>query len=135
MRFLYSKSLKLYCDGMANYARLNNCPDSRGEIVELDFFNVAVVTEAKELGHAIKSLNLAEIFLEFFDVMHSLTKWAIISILPYRFLKNPITWLPMGLVFIPVVIKFANRMEKDQCIRNHKNPSNNNHRCKYFGFK
>lgn len=120
--------VKYYSNGMATYCKRNNVKKCKGMFnkeSELD----TVRAEFLELCEAIYELSPIDIFLEFFDVLHSLIKLVIVNIFPEWVYCNNIIWIFVFPVVFPVSAKLAIRNYQNGCIRNHKNLNNINHNC------
>lgn len=112
-----------YARGSAIYARMNN----NGSLDSEKCWD-SVCDEYFELLKAIKIINIREIFLEFFDVCHALTKFLVIKYLPFNIYTKPICWLVIFPFILPATIKLGDRYNKYGCIRNHSR-LNPNHKC------
>ena len=114
-----------YAKGSAEYAKANN-----NTLLESNEGWASVRDEYIEFVQAIKKVNIYDIFLEFFDVIHSVIKYLIIVYLPQRFYHNWICWAIVFPFVLLAGIKLGDRYNKFGCIRNHARP-NLNHKCKF----
>ena len=121
--FLYWYFAWDYAKGVSKYAQRNN----KGVNESADCWE-SVLDEYEELIDAFNQRNYREIFMEFFDVIHGIIKYCLVTILPQKIYFH---WLPWALIFplvMPVAIKLAIRYKKYKCIRNHAR-SNRGHIC------
>ena len=121
---LYLRWGLYYAIGMAEYVQMNNHP---GHETCWD----SIAGEMMELLDAMVKLSPKDTFLEFFDVLHSITKYFIIDWMPKSISGNVFTWLFVFPFLLPVSIKLGSRYRQHMCIRNHSNPQNCNHYCRY----
>lgn len=121
--FLYYYYGWSYAIGACVYAKENNNGDAESENSWQ-----TVRDEFEELKVAIIIRSPIEIFMEFFDVLHAIIKYLIVTFLPKSFYLHPICWLLVFPIVLPIGIKLANRYNKYKCIRNHYR-SNKNHKC------
>jgi hypothetical protein len=121
-------TISCYANGMATYCKNNNIKKCNGKFPTENTID-SIKIETVELIDAILNLDLYEIILEFFDVVHSIIKFFIINLVPERVYCNPIIWIYVFPFVFPVAIKLANRNKTNGCIRNHKNINNINHNC------
>ncbi len=114
-----------YCDGMAEFAKHNNQPLT-GEDTWL-----SVVNESHECLNELKQWQLINAIHEFFDIINALFKHLAVTYLPVNVYCSPLFWILVFPFVLPVAFKLANRYQKFQCIRNHQNPLNCNHICRF----
>jgi hypothetical protein len=72
------------------------------------------------------------VLLEFFDVVHAMTKYSLISVLPKDIMDTPYPWIVVYFVSLPSSIKLGYRYVKYGCVRNHANDGakpRNDHVC------
>lgn len=112
-----------YANGSAQYAMENNNGSTESE----DPWK-SVMDELAEFIESIKKCNIKDIFLEFFDVLHSIVKFIIVIFFPTTFYFSPLCWLIIFPFVMPAGIKLGHRYQKYGCIRNHARP-NLNHCC------
>ena len=89
-----------------------------------------MLTEFEELKEEFYKRNLMGIFMESFDVFHSLLKWMMTRCLPKQLMCNYMIWMICFWFVLPVGIKHGLRYINYGCVRNHKNKANLNHMCK-----
>lgn len=106
---------------MAEYTKLNYNEN----------FTNSVFDEFAELIQAIKNFEFEEAFLELCDVVQSCLKYVIINTLPFYVHTHIITWSIVSFILPISAFKHGIRYKQFGCIRNHKNPSNCHHICKY----
>ena len=128
--FVYHWIYQLYDYGMnfavgsAEYAKANNIITEPGCENPLS----SVRDESRELFQAILDGEFGDVFLEFFDTLHSIIKFFIVTVLPEWIYCHWLCWFVVFPFVLPVSIKMANRYKKYKCIRNHSRP-NANHIC------
>ena len=112
-----------YIKGAIEYAKNNDTMKAKSE----NSWN-CLCDELVELRIAIYERKPADIFMEFFDVIHSILKYVLITYLPFEFRFYWLTWTIIFPFIIPAAIKLAVRYDNYGCIRNHCRP-NTNHIC------
>lgn len=129
--FLYAKYGIFYAIGSAVYARDNNFKKSVNKtpyFIPPENSWLSVKDEFYELVQAIKALEISDIFLEFFDVVHAFIKYLLVTYTPFEFYSHWICWLFVFILVLPIGIKLGTRFKKYGCIRNHSR-INNCHIC------
>ena len=117
-----------YIVGMSEYVRLNNRKERH---IEIKHVYAAFQEELHELQEAIHNKDLVGIFLEAFDCIHSYIKYIFTKWLPISLEMNPIVWIPVFFIVLPVSVKHGYRYLNHGCIRNHGNKNNLGHICNY----
>lgn len=112
-----------YAIGSAEYARNNNNGSKESE----DCWQ-SVRDEYRELCEAIERRQLWEGLLEFFDVLHGVIKYCVVTYTPKWFYFHWFCWLLIFPFVLPISIKLGIRYRKWNCIRNHYR-ENANHKC------
>lgn len=130
--FLFYKHGKNYTKGMCEYAKFNNVPQNLKSHFKQENFLLSIKNEFNELIDAIKNLNMYDIIMEFYDVLHSIIKMFIITILPKEIYCDELIWIPVFFIVSPVAIKLSQRYKSHGCIRNHNNKNNCSHNCNYY---
>jgi adenylate kinase family enzyme len=115
-----------YAKGMAEYAKFNNVSGNTENCWS------SVVNESYEFIEAVKELKPWEAFLEFYDVIHSLIKYFVITYVSPDVFSNPWFWVAIFPFVLPCSIKLGYRYRQNGCIRNHNNANNCKHKCNYI---
>ncbi len=123
--YLYGYS---YAQGAVVYACFNNAGT-----LESENSWQSVCDEYNELIDAINNYSIFDSIMEFFDVVHTLIKYFIVTYLPKIFYFNILCWLMVFPFIIPVGVKLGKRYQKNYCIRNHQR-TNKDHICIYNKF-
>lgn len=124
---LFAKYGYNYCKGITEYIYFNNRPHDKEKENSLD----TIIDELIELCEAIYQFDIIEIILELSDVIHAIIKYIFINYLPINIFCCWICWIPVFFLVLPCTIKLGNRFKNNQCIRNHNNLNNCNHKCNY----
>ena len=125
---IFSRFWKLYFNyvlGITKYVRNNDVGDGAENLWE------SVLSEWDEFCVEIKLFNIKDAFLEFCDVCHALIKYFIITYLPKWFYCSYFCWVLVCPLVLPCTLKLGKRHKMFNCIRNHKNPNNCNHKCDF----
>jgi hypothetical protein len=121
-----------YSKGMSIYAIFNNTrPTFLNDFSESESCWGNIVDEFFEMIHAIKQCQFMETFNELLDVCHAIVKFLSIKCLPQFVYTSKIYWSFLFYINLPVSLKLGSRYRDFGCIRNHKNPKNRKHFCKW----
>lgn len=112
---------------MSEYISLNQ----KEKHVEIRHVYAAYLDECNEFRDALHKRDFRGIFMEAFDCLHSYIKYMFTKWLPISFEMNPIVWIPVFFIVLPVSIKHGHRYFMHGCIRNHGNKNNLGHICNY----
>lgn len=116
-----------YAIGSSEYAKCNN---TKNGTEYFNFFD-SIVTEYAELKEACYNMSFYNIIMEASDVLHSITKYIVLSLFSEKIYCSPILWSILFFINLPCTIKLGSRYKKNNCIRNHKNSNNVHHKCFY----
>ena len=130
---LYLLFGRFYAFGMAEYAMFNNTePSIENRMTKPESCLQSVKNEWAEFVEAVMEMQLMNAFLEFCDVLHTITKYISVHYLPKSLYCSTFYWSFIFFFHLPVSIKMANRYRNYNCIRNHKNANNCHHTCNYI---
>ena len=117
-----------YSIGMTEYAIKNNIDGQEMESIRI---YESMMDEVHELIVEFNKRDIIGMFMEFYDVFHSICKYLVVKYLSLDLVMKWYFWFLLYWFVVPASLKHGYRFLRYRCIRNHNNKSNLNHKCNY----